>query len=589
MEVSTVKGRVHILGARLTAMPVGRKILCIVIVGIITICGFFSTYQSHIMNSELTQLSRSGSTIITQLIASQLPLAIRFNKPENIQNVYLPLTRTEHSTLASFIAVNAKGDIIDEYHSAVLKDFPLSSLVTGDLLAMEKGRTTLIRSQDHSVIAVPVFDNKGAKTGTIAIAWSNHRINAALKAAQTSQLIYSSIAIILMAGILLVLIRKVLSTPLIKLTSCMGELASGNNDVHIKGLQRKDDIGDMTRAVQVFKDNAVRMVRMQEETLQRQAEEEEQARQTARKERDLAEETVRHETAAKEQAARERDQMLRTLADSFESRVMTVLKSVTTSVSEMNKTANDLTKASTETSSEAGLAANASRQAGQNVQTVAGAAEEMAASIAEVSRQVSQAADISQNAVDEAQQAGLQVQELSAATIKIDEVITLITAIAEQTNLLALNATIEAARAGDAGRGFAVVANEVKTLANQTAQATHDIAAQVSNVQTATRSAVSSVNNIATTINDINSISTSIANAVQEQTAATREISQNSLAAATGTQEVDQNVTNVSNVADQTNQIAEKLLVASDELAQQANGLGAEVSDFLKEIRGNQN
>ncbi|WP_321389427.1 methyl-accepting chemotaxis protein [Emcibacter sp.] len=586
-ELTNLQQRSSAVLNLLTAMPVGRKILSIVTIGIVALCGFFAISQSGRLSAELSDQSHADSTVITQLIASQLPLAIRFNKPENIQRVYMPLTEEENTTLASFAAVNSNGELIDEYNAKDLMSYTLKDILKGKILELAQGDTSISETTDHTVIAAPVFDSKGSKTGTIAIAWSNHLINDAISRSQVSQFIYSVLAVIIMAGTLMVLISKVLTRPLVRLTSSMGELASGNNDVEIEGLRRRDDIGDMTRAVQVFKDNAIQMVRMQEDSRRRQQEEEEQARRLEQEKRERAEEAARQEADAKEQAARERTEMLRKLADSFEARVMSVLGNVTRSVAKMNETAKNLSRASTDTSSEAGMAANASRQAGENVQTVAGAAEEMAASIAEVSRQVNQAATISREAVNEARQAGEQVQELSDATIKIDQVVTLINDIAEQTNLLALNATIEAARAGDAGRGFAVVANEVKTLANQTAQATSDIAAQVANVQNATQSAVTSVNHIAGTINNISDISASIANAVHEQTAATQEISRNSLAAANGTQEVGQNVTNVSNVAQETNQIADQILVASEDLEKQATGLGTEVADFLREIRSN--
>ncbi|WP_417319103.1 methyl-accepting chemotaxis protein [Emcibacter sp.] len=573
--------------SKLAAMPVGRKILSIVTLGIVALCGFFVIFQSSRLSTELLKQTHSDSVIFTQLIASQLPLAIRFKKTENIQQVYMTLAEENDTTLATFAAVNAAGEIIDQYQSKELKEYDLKNFLKGKALELEEGQNFMKETVDHTIVAVPVYDNKGTKTGTIAIAWSEHKIHDAISRSQFSQIIYSVLAVVIMSGALMLVISRVLTRPLVGLTSSMLELAEGNNDVEIEGLKRADDIGEMTRAVQVFKDNAIRIVGMQEEARLREEEEKEQARRLEQEERQRAEEAARQETEAKEQADRERTEMMRNLANDFESRVMSLLEKVTQSIAAMGKTATELSQASTDTSSEAMSAANASRQAGENVQTVAGAAEEMAASIAEVSRQVDQAATISRDAVNEARQAGSQVQELSDATTKIEEVVTLINDIAEQTNLLALNATIEAARAGDAGRGFAVVANEVKTLANQTAQATNDIAQQVSNVQGATSEAVTSVNKIASTIDNISDISTSISDAVKEQTAATQEISRNSLAAATGTQEVGQNVTNVSNVATETNKIADMLLAASRELEQQANGLGSEVTEFLQEIRSN--
>ena len=161
------------------------------------------------------------------------------------------------------------------------------------------------------------------------------------------------------------------------------------------------------------------------------------------------------------------------------------------------------------------------------MQTVASAAEELASSVREISRQVQQSTDIARRAVEKADNTSTIVSALSQGVQKIGEVTDLINNIAAQTNLLALNATIEAARAGEAGRGFAVVASEVKGLATQTATATEDITAQISAIQNSTRSAVTAIEEIGAVIKEISGIASSIAAAVEEQGAATNEIARN--------------------------------------------------------------
>ncbi len=197
-------------------------------------------------------------------------------------------------------------------------------------------------------------------------------------------------------------------------------------------------------------------------------------------------------------------------------------------------------------------AADATNETSMSVQSVASGAEELSCSVAEISRQISEALEITSSAVHEAEQTGEIISGLANSVEKISEVVELISNIAEQTNLLALNATIEAARAGESGKGFAVVANEVKTLANQTAKATEQIGNQIGQVQSATNEAVSAVQAFSGTIGKINEISSSIGGAVEQQTAVTQEISGTMQ---TASERVEMIAVNVKEIADATEQI----------------------------------
>jgi methyl-accepting chemotaxis protein len=219
------------------------------------------------------------------------------------------------------------------------------------------------------------------------------------------------------------------------------------------------------------------------------------------------------------------------------------------------------------------------------VETVAAAAEELAASEHEIARQISNSSDIAHRAGQEAERVNSIVTTLSDATGKIGEVITLINDIAAQTNLLALNATIEAARAGDAGKGFAVVANEVKHLASQTAKATEEIGIQITSVQTVTRDAVSAIQGIGKTISAITENASAIAAAVEEQTAATGEIARNVQQASTGTRDVTSSIGLVNEGAATTGGAAQQVLSTADELSMQSDSLASEVADFLAAIK----
>jgi methyl-accepting chemotaxis protein len=264
-------------------------------------------------------------------------------------------------------------------------------------------------------------------------------------------------------------------------------------------------------------------------------------------------------------------------------RVSEVVNIVSSSSQELQSTAESMAATAEETSRQSEAVAAASEEATTNVQTVAAAAEEMAKTVEEIGRQVEQSSNIAGRAVEEADRTNTSVESLAEAAQKIGEVVELISDIASQTNLLALNATIEAARAGDAGKGFAVVASEVKSLANQTAKATEDIAAQITGMQEATSGTVESIKGISATIGEISEIASTIAAAVEEQSAATQEISRNVQEVATGTQDVTTNITSVNEAAVETGRSAGGVLTAAQELASQGEILRAEIDKFIND------
>ncbi|WP_119302622.1 methyl-accepting chemotaxis protein [Dongia deserti] len=362
------------------------------------------------------------------------------------------------------------------------------------------------------------------------------------------------LAMVLLAGLVFVMVRSICA-PLDVMTGAMGTLASGNLDIKIPALGRKDEIGNMAAAMQVFKDNAVRAERLAAER--------------------------RKEQEAKAKRAEKLEQ--RTAA--FDRSVTTALTAVTTATGEMEANAAALSATAEQTSRQANIVSAASEEATNSVQTVAAATEQLSGSISEISRQVGQSADIASKAAAEAERTNEQVRSLADAAQKIGEVVRLISDIANQTNLLALNATIEAARAGEAGKGFAVVASEVKNLANQTGRATEEISAQIASIQNATSNSVEAIQGITTIINEINHVAASIASAVEEQGAATREIARNIQQAAAGTQDVSSNITGVTQAAGDTGHAAGQMLAATKELGQQSETLRSEVDRFLRDIK----
>lgn len=280
-----------------------------------------------------------------------------------------------------------------------------------------------------------------------------------------------------------------------------------------------------------------------------------------------------------ERAARQ--ERIEALIDDFKTATQTALGAVNMTVKDLLATAGSLGTGALRTVKDAGAASDASHDATGNVQTVASATEELAASIGEISAQVQRTSVIVADAARDTRDADTKINRLATGATKIGEVVTLIRAIAEQTNLLALNATIEAARAGEAGKGFAVVAAEVKNLAGQTARATEEIAAQVDNIQDATADAVEAIQAISTTMQEVDRYTGAIATAVEEQGTATANISRSISAAATGSQQVATNVVAVLETARETETAAQRLDRDSREVADEANQLRSTIDAFL--------
>jgi methyl-accepting chemotaxis protein len=269
----------------------------------------------------------------------------------------------------------------------------------------------------------------------------------------------------------------------------------------------------------------------------------------------------------------------------FEATTGMLVGTVASAATELQRTAQSLSSTTDQTTAQASGVAAAVEEASVNVQTVASAAEELSSSISEIARQVAQSSTIASKAVEDARRTDTIVKTLAGGAQKIGDVVGLISSIAGQTNLLALNATIEAARAGDAGKGFAVVAAEVKNLANQTAKATGDISAQISEIQAATTEAVEAIGTIAQTIDELSRIAASIAASVEEQGAATQEIARNVHEAASGTQEVSSNIEGVSRGAQEIGAAATQVLESAGGLLKRAEQMSAEVGQFISAVK----
>jgi methyl-accepting chemotaxis protein len=401
----------------------------------------------------------------------------------------------------------------------------------------------------------PIRDGSGRIIGALASGTSLSARDDTIAATFWSCALASLPAVLVAAGLLWLFTRRI-TRPLVRLTGQMADIAGGKLDTVVDMAGRHDELGAIARAVEVFRNGMTERDRLVGE-----------------------QQTVARQTEV------ERRAVLLQLADGFDAEVTGLVSHISSAASQMEATAGGMAGMAEQTNKQANAASTAAATAGTGVESVAAAAQQLAASINEISQQVARSAEITAKAVADTQRTDTIVHALAEGADKIGHVVGLISSIAGQTNLLALNATIEAARAGDAGKGFAVVASEVKSLANQTSRATEEIGNQINQIQAATREAVEAIRSISGTMDGISNIATSIASAVEEQGGATAEIARNVQHAAQATGEVAGFIGGVSAAADETGTAAERVLHEAAALSGQAGQLTTKVERFLSSVR----
>lgn len=336
----------------------------------------------------------------------------------------------------------------------------------------------------------------------------------------------------------------------------MRDLSENRLDTDVPYLRATDQLGSMARKVQIFKENAINLKKLQSD-----------------------------QASLREKAESDRKQLLGGMADTMDESVNMIAGKLNDSANALDKSSRTVADASRTVAQKMQDLYSIATQTSSNVGSVASSAQELSASIEEISRQVSRSSNITREAVTKAGKANHTIQGLAEGAQKIGDVIELVRNIAAQINLLALNATIEAARAGEAGKGFSVVASEVKNLATQTAKATEQIAGIISGIQGETDSTIASIQEISQSVTEINDISTMIAAAIEEQDASTRGIADNIRAAASLTSQLAGNVEVVTKSSEQAGDEANNMYGVCQLVREQSEALGTTVHDMVKSLR----
>ncbi|WP_244434129.1 methyl-accepting chemotaxis protein [Azospirillum sp. B506] len=534
---------------------VGRKVtvafVAAIVGGFIVIMGL----QAKMQYDDAVRLATHDARVKTDMLANATKTSFVAGDGASIETEFMPLADSSEVQLASLRAASSSATLAD-YSNPRFAKYDLTAdrdLIEGVLA----GKGAQSRSANgHIVVTVPVVTGKSNRlVGALQIAWSLDQQVEAIATQMRNQIAICLIALVVQIALLNVLLGRIVIRPLRAMSAAMATLAAATPPSRCPA-----PAAPTRSAPWPAPSPSSRHARAIERMHAAQAEADAKAEQAKR-------------------AA------LLDLADRFQGTVKRLVEGIAESAAGMADSADRMAMVVGEASSQTRNVARESDEIQSNVRSAAAAATELASSIGGITDQVGHSARIAGEAVSHTDRTNATVQGLIANAERIGQVVGLIHAIAKQTNLLALNATIEAARAGEAGKGFAVVATEVKGLADQTAKATDEIAAQVTAMQSVTREAADAIGTIGATITEIDGISGTITQSVQEQNSATQEIARAVEMAALGTQDVSATIAALAHTAESAGSTALGVQDAARGLSGQTRALAAEVERFLTEVR----
>lgn len=481
--------------------------------------------------------------------------AIRFSRPDLVEQAFKKNQEKPENTLHGIILFDANKKIVlrkgDEDHLVFIETE----------IAKHPNHLDTSRTEFHGpneMITLFQINDGSTKTpiGYVALAWSKELLWEALDEEVLTNAIFIATLLLFNIGIALVIVRYIILSPLNKMQRQMSELSEGNTNLNVDYVNRSDEIGQMGRALLVFKDNLISNRKLENE----------------QKELEI-------------RAEERRKEAMHNLANAFETRMQGIISAVTTASSELEETAEHMNSSIDQSVETISNTENESRETSSYVDRVAGAANELYSSVSEISQQVHKANELISGSVYKVQSADVHAKKLGEASDKVREVIQLIADISSQINLLALNATIESARAGEAGKGFAVVANEVKNLANQTNKSLEEIGKVIDEMGTVSVDIIKALGGVRDAVNDISQSSVGIASAVEEQTVATNGIAQSAKEASQGAQNIYSGLSVIKNTSYEVTSSSKRVLDAARGLALQSEDLNTQVHKFIEEIR----
>lgn len=536
------------LTAKIAAAAIGAGLIGIAV----------TTYSTSLSASKsLTGEFADARAKMTELVATAAEGGIKWKKADVVSATYARFFADTDQPVAYVVVVAADGSVIASQTLDGVDAAPIDAAAKSLAADAVKGNHVSDWLGADLLVASPSGKDKaGAPLGAVVVAWRGASLASSAWSLGVQLTVTLAVSILAIAGIIVFLLVRVVTGPLMRMKRRIEALAAGDTDSEVPESGRGDEIGAIAEAVTVLREGAEVRKRLE-----------------AEQERSL-------------DAQRAREASMAALASEFRASVTNMQATVAEQMGALRTAANHINATAGDTRSRATVMKEKSDRVSEDVRSVSEATGRLEQSLAVVRTQIDSTTEAVAGAGRDAEVSSERMTELSSAAARIGTVVDLIRDIASQTNLLALNATIEAARAGEAGRGFAVVASEVKDLAGQTAKATDDIAEQISQIQATTASAEEALRAVTHRIGSMRGLSDSLGSAVADQMTVTLDIGRGIATAADGTGAAATEMESVRNASDQTVRVADQVNATADAVGRSVDAFGEIVETYLRSASG---